>query len=97
MFGSRSSNLAELHTALVQNSFEKQLEESISAGLEAGLTQLPVCGDELCHHGAGLLETLHPGRAWVPVLEDNTHEYQVEANSLSHISRTHIAAFQLAF
>lgn len=65
----QASNLAELHTALIQDPLQEQLEESVPAGLESSFTQLSVSGDELCHHGAGLLETLHPGRARVPVLE----------------------------
>lgn len=68
MFRFSVSNLAELHTALIEDSLEEQLKESIPAGLESSLTQLPVCRDELRYHGAGLLKTLHPGRARVPVL-----------------------------
>lgn len=66
-----SSHLAELHAALVQDALEKKLEESIPAGLEARLAQLPVGRNELRHHDAGLLKTLHPGCARVPVLTDN--------------------------
>ena len=62
------SYLAELHAALVQDSLEEQLEQPVPAGLEPGLAQLPVGGDELCHHVAGLLEAVYPGRAGVPVL-----------------------------
>lgn len=68
MIAFRDSHLAELHAALVEDSLQHQLEESLLAGLESCLAQLPVCRDELCHHGAGLLKTLHPGRAWVPIL-----------------------------
>lgn len=70
----QASNLAELHTALIQDPLEKQLEESIPAGFESSFTQLSIRGDELCHHGAGLLKTLHPGRAGVPVLKEVTAE-----------------------
>lgn len=65
----RASNLAELHTALIEDSLKEQLEESIPAGFESSLTQLSIGRDELCHHLAGLLKTLHPGRARVPVLQ----------------------------
>lgn len=65
----RASNLAELHTALIEDSLKEQLEESIPAGLESSFTQLSISRDELCHHRAGLLKTLHPGRARVPVLQ----------------------------
>ena len=68
----RVSNLAELDTALIEDSFEEKLEKSIPAGLETSLTQLPVCRDELRYHRAGLLKTLHPGRARVPILRDMT-------------------------
>lgn len=70
MFGFSSPNLTELHTALIEDSLESQLEKSILASFESGLTQLPVCRNELRHHGAGLLKTLYSGCAWVPVLGD---------------------------
>ena len=61
--------LTELHAALVQDPFDEQLEEAVPARPEAGLAQLPVRGDELGHHGAGLLEALDARRARVPVFE----------------------------
>lgn len=63
------SNLAELHAALIEDSLHKQLEESVTAGFESSLTQLPVGWNKLCHHRAGFLKTLHPGCARVPVLK----------------------------
>lgn len=74
MSGVRDSNLAELHAALIEDSLKEQLEESILTGLESSLAQLPVGRDELCHHGAGLLKTLHPGCAWVPILRTTDAE-----------------------
>ena len=71
-FALRRPHLAELHAALVQDSLEEQLEEAVPAGLEPGLAQLPVSGDELCHHVAGLLEAVHPRGAGVPVLRGHT-------------------------
>lgn len=62
-------HLAELHTALVQNPLDEQLEEAVPAGPEARLAQLPVSRDELGHHGTGLLEAVDARRARVPVLE----------------------------
>lgn len=63
------SYLAELHAALVEDPLDEQLEEAVPAGPEARLAQLPVGGDELGHHGAGLLEAVDPGGAGVPVFE----------------------------
>lgn len=61
--------LTELHAALVQDPLDEQLEEAVATRPEAGLAQLPVRGNELGHHGAGLLEAVHACRARVPVLE----------------------------
>lgn len=61
--------LTELHTALVKDSLDEQLEEAVPAGSEARLAQLPVCGDELRHHRTRLLEAVDTSRARVPVLE----------------------------
>lgn len=64
----RDSHLAELHAALIEDPLQHQLEESVLTGFESRLAQLPVRRDELCHHGTGLLKTLHPGCARVPIL-----------------------------
>ena len=80
MFSFGRSNLAELHTALIEDALEKQLEESIPARFETSLAQLPVRWDELCHHGAGLLKTMHPGRAGVPILWDPSREIRRQDN-----------------
>lgn len=64
----RASNLAELHTTLIEDSFEEQLKESIPTGFESSFTQLPVRRNELRYHRASLLKTLHPGCARVPIL-----------------------------
>lgn len=64
-----SHYLTELHTALVQNPFDEQLEETVPARPEACLAQLPVGGDELSHHSTGFFETVDPCRAGVPVFE----------------------------
>lgn len=61
--------LTELHAALVEDPLDEQLEEAVAARPEASLAQLPVRGNELCHHGAGLFEAVHACRARVPVLE----------------------------
>lgn len=87
MFGFRVPNLAELHTALVEDSLKEQLEESVPTGLESSLTQLPVCRDELCYHRAGLLKTLHPGRARVPILRDTGREIRNPHICLTNGSR----------
>lgn len=61
--------LTEFYAALVEDPFDQQLEEAVPAGPEARLAQLPVCGDELGHHGAGLLETVDPSSTGIPVFE----------------------------
>lgn len=61
--------LTELHAALVQDPLDEQLEEAVATRPEASLAQLPVRGNELGHHGAGLFEAVHACRARVPVLE----------------------------
>ncbi|TNN36625.1 hypothetical protein EYF80_053203 [Liparis tanakae] len=59
----------ELDAALVEDALDEQLEQPVPAGPEARLAQLPVRGDELGHHGAGLFEAMDARRARVPVFE----------------------------
>lgn len=61
--------LTELHTALVKDPLDKQLEEAVPTGPEARLTQLSVCRDELGHHRTGLFKAVNSCRARVPVFE----------------------------
>lgn len=63
-----SSNLAKLHTALIKDSLQKQLEESIPASFESSLAQLSVSRDKFCNHRTGLFKTLNSSCAGIPVL-----------------------------
>lgn len=61
--------LAKFDATLVQDAFDQKLEEAVGAGAKPRLAQLPIGGDELRHHAAGLLETLDACRAGVPVFK----------------------------